>query len=62
MNSQILYIIIGAVAVAMLGIGLLAGKLTFGKSSKKEREQALIDAQKTISDAKSEGGDSETEE
>jgi ribonuclease Y len=34
------------------GLGLLAGKLTFGKSSQKEREQALQEAQTTIADAR----------
>jgi ribonuclease Y len=52
MNSQILYIAIAIGAVAMLGLGLLIGKITFGKSSAKEREQALLDAQNIISDAK----------
>lgn len=53
MDPQTLYIAIAVVAVVMVGVGLLVGKITFGKSSKKEREQALLDAQKLISDAKS---------
>jgi ribonuclease Y len=52
MDPLTLYIIIGAVAVIMAGLGLLAGKLTFGKSSQKEREQALQDAQTIIADAR----------
>ncbi|MBA2422723.1 MAG: ribonuclease Y [Chitinophagales bacterium] len=52
MESSTLYIIISAIALIMLGLGLLIGKFTFGKSSKKERELAEIEAQKIISDAK----------
>jgi ribonuclease Y len=52
MDPLTLYIIIGAVAVIMAGLGLLAGKLTFGKSSQKERELAVQEAQTTIADAR----------
>jgi ribonuclease Y len=52
MESSTLYIIISAIAIIMLGLGLLIGKFTFGKSSKKERELAEIEAQKIISDAR----------
>ena len=52
MDSQILYIAIAVVAVIMLGIGLLIGKLTFGKSSKRAREQAEQEAEILIAEAK----------
>jgi hypothetical protein len=52
MDSQVTLYSLLVVAIAMLGLGLVIGKLTFGKSSKKEHEQALLDAEKTIGDAK----------
>ncbi len=52
MDSQIPYIAIAVVAVITLGLGLLIGKLTFGKSSKKEREQAEQEAETIRAEAK----------
>lgn len=52
MDSQIPYITIAIVAVITLALGLFIGKLTFGKSSKKEREQAEQEAEILLAEAK----------
>ncbi len=50
MDSTVIYIIIGIVALVA---GVIAGKLIFAKDTRKQVEQAEIQAQKIVSDAQS---------
>ncbi|MBA3647293.1 MAG: ribonuclease Y [Chitinophagales bacterium] len=52
MNSQIPYIAFAVMAIIMAGLGLLVGRLMYSKSSKKERELAIQEADRTLADAR----------